>query len=180
MSIRTTGNSRIDTATAEIAVAVRGQHLAWDEQQCYDEAMRLRDEILAGSGESLTCGDCGDALADRPGADGNMTHLADGSRACRSRDEANARRDWQGRPRIGQRPISAIASEIISDWAAPGRTPYFGAVPYIEAMRHLNGIGGRYGQESADDIVRYFLASAKTWRGETARRIKTELRGMLA
>jgi hypothetical protein len=51
----TTGNSRIDGATAEIAVHVRdgrvGSHARYRDQDHYDEAMRLRDEILQGAGE---------------------------------------------------------------------------------------------------------------------------------
>lgn len=51
--IKTTGNSRIDGATAEIAGHVRdgriGSHVRWREQEHYDEAMRLRDEILSGA-----------------------------------------------------------------------------------------------------------------------------------
>lgn len=73
------------------------------------------------------------------------------------------------------RPLSVIASEIMSDW----EKPYFGAVPYIEAMTYLRDIDGAYYHDSADDIVRRFLLNAGTWRGETARRIKAELKGML-
>lgn len=53
MGIKVTGNSRIDTATAEIAGHIRdgriGSHVSWREQDHYDEAMRLRDEIMAGT-----------------------------------------------------------------------------------------------------------------------------------
>ena len=57
MGITTTGNSRIDTATAEIAVALRDAAIGLDawpstrEQKFYDEAMRLRNEIMAGTRE---------------------------------------------------------------------------------------------------------------------------------
>lgn len=69
----------------------------------------------------------------------------------------------------------AIAEEIRRDW----QRPYFGAVPYLEAMRHLVNVTDMYGADRADMIVRYFLANATTWRGETARRVKAELRSML-
>jgi hypothetical protein len=36
-----------------------------------------------------------------------------------------------------------------------------------------------YGLDSGDMIVRYFLANASTFRGESARRIKKELNSML-
>ena len=73
------------------------------------------------------------------------------------------------------RPISTIATEIRRDWVKP----YFGAVPYLEAMRSLDGIKDKYGYDDATSIVRYFLANATTWKGETARRIKAELKSML-
>jgi hypothetical protein len=52
--IATTGNSQVDTATAEIAVALRdgrGIGHGWREQDHCNEAMRLRDEIMAGTRE---------------------------------------------------------------------------------------------------------------------------------
>ena len=72
------------------------------------------------------------------------------------------------------RPLSVIAAEIGADWPRP----YFGAVPYLRAMRDLDRITDRYGLDDADGIVRYFLVNARTWRGETARRLKAELRRM--
>ena len=73
------------------------------------------------------------------------------------------------------RPLHVIAREIISTWPKP----YFGAVPYIEAMRHLVTMDSKFGHDSADDIVMYFLSNAKYWRGEDAKRIKNELNSML-
>lgn len=73
------------------------------------------------------------------------------------------------------RAIHTITVEIYDDW----KRPYFGAVPYMEAMRTLTDIDDTYGYDSADSIIRYFLANANTWRGETARRVKAELKGML-
>ena len=72
------------------------------------------------------------------------------------------------------RAIKDIAKEIRSDW----KKPYFGAVPYLEAMETLNSIEDNYYLGSAESIVLYFLANANTWRGETARRIKAELKSM--
>ena len=74
------------------------------------------------------------------------------------------------------RSISAIAREISRDWTKP----YFGAVPYLQAMQSLDSIADKYGFDSANSIVRYFLANAGTWRGDTARRIKAELKALLA
>ena len=73
------------------------------------------------------------------------------------------------------RKIYEIASEILQDW----KKPYFGAVPYIEAMLQLNTIHDDYYLDTAESVVIYFLANAQTWRGETAKRIKAELREML-
>ena len=73
------------------------------------------------------------------------------------------------------RSISTIARDIRRDWAKP----YFGAVPYLDAMQSLNAISDAYYCDSADSVVRYFLANASAWRGETARAIKAELKAML-
>jgi hypothetical protein len=68
-----------------------------------------------------------------------------------------------------------IAAEIRQDWT----NVYFGAVPYLEAMETLYTMDDSYGHDPAAHVVRYFLSNAKTWRGETARRVKAELEGML-
>jgi len=78
--------------------------------------------------------------------------------------------------KIQPRPLYGIAAEIKRDW----KRPYFGAVPYIGAMESLADITDSYGCDAADSVVRYFLANAGTWRGETARRVKAELKGMLS
>lgn len=70
------------------------------------------------------------------------------------------------------RPIYMIAREIKADW----KKPYFGAVPYLQAMSSLHSISDEYGADSAKSVVLYFLANASTWRGETAKRIKSELK----
>jgi len=74
-----------------------------------------------------------------------------------------------------QRPLHVIAREISTDW----KKPYFGAVPYLDAMRQLNSIHGAFYEDSAKSVVAYFLANANTWRGETARRVKAELKALL-
>lgn len=73
------------------------------------------------------------------------------------------------------RSISSIAAEIRRDWAKP----YFGAVPYLDAMRHLSDITDRYYYDDGSSVVRYFLANANTWKGDTARRVKAELKALL-
>jgi hypothetical protein len=73
------------------------------------------------------------------------------------------------------RALKEIAAEVRTDWAKP----YFGAVPYLDAMSTLDRISDDYGLDGAEEIVLYFLSNASTWRGETARRIKAELKAMV-
>jgi hypothetical protein len=73
------------------------------------------------------------------------------------------------------RPLYIIAADIRANWPKP----YFGAVPYIFALRHLNQVSEPYGLDSGVSVVAYFLANAATWRGSEARRIKSELREIL-
>jgi hypothetical protein len=73
------------------------------------------------------------------------------------------------------RPIFEIAAEIAADW----KKPYFGAVPYLDAMRHLRSIDDQFYYDDARSMVRYFLANASTWRGDKAKSIKAELKEML-
>ena len=74
-----------------------------------------------------------------------------------------------------RRPLDVIAREIKADWTKP----YFGAVPYLDAMSQLSDISQPYYYDSGASVVMYFLANASTWRGETARKIKTELKAQL-
>jgi hypothetical protein len=73
------------------------------------------------------------------------------------------------------RPLSTIAADINQAWAKP----YFGAVPYLEAMASLSSIEDRFYSDSARDIVGYFLANASTFRGDVAKQLKAELKGLL-
>jgi hypothetical protein len=82
---------------------------------------------------------------------------------------------------VAPRPLSVIAAEIAADW----RPVWFGAVPYVRAMLELDSTVNTlrstfYGADRADEIVQRFLGNAGTWKGDTARRIKAELRARLA
>ena len=77
------------------------------------------------------------------------------------------------------RPIYEIAKEIEADWNSKGKGVYFGAVPYLQAMHTINSIKDNYIEDTADSVVRYFLANASTWRGDKAREIKKELNSLL-
>jgi len=73
------------------------------------------------------------------------------------------------------RPLWEIAEEIKKDW----KKVNYAAVPYLEAMGSLNTMQDKYILDSAKSVVQYFLANAGSWKGETAKRIKTELRNMV-
>ncbi len=73
------------------------------------------------------------------------------------------------------RPLYEIAREIRKDWGAKVN---FAAKPYLDAMMCLDSIDDNYYFDSAKSVVLYFLCNAGTWRGETAKRIKAELKAM--
>lgn len=73
------------------------------------------------------------------------------------------------------RTIREIAIDIRQHWPKV----YYGAEPYLTAMFHLYTVNNRYGLDSARSILEYFLANATTWRGEDARRLKQEIKGLL-
>jgi len=72
------------------------------------------------------------------------------------------------------RPLHDIAREIRADWPKPN----YAAKPYLDAMSDLSQITDHYYADSAQSVVLYFLSNASTWKGETARRIKAELRAL--
>ena len=74
-----------------------------------------------------------------------------------------------------KRQVNIIANEILNHW----QKPYFGAVPYLNAMRELHTVNDMYMYDDGKSIVRYFLANASTFRGEDAKRIKSELKSMI-
>jgi hypothetical protein len=47
-------------------------------------------------------------------------------------------------------------------------------------MRFLHTVDDTYGYDDARSVIAYFMANASTWRGETARRVKAELKAMTA
>jgi hypothetical protein len=59
---------------------------------------------------------------------------------------------------ITARPLRVIADEVKGDWTKP----YFGAVPYLDAMAALGDIDERYGCDSAESIVLHFLSNSGT------------------
>jgi len=73
------------------------------------------------------------------------------------------------------RPLYDIAQEIYQDWKPVH--PY--AKEYLDAMSSLSSINDKYMFDSGSEIVARFLSNASQWKGETAKRIKTELKQML-
>jgi hypothetical protein len=72
------------------------------------------------------------------------------------------------------RSLEVIALDILRDW----KKPYFGAVPYIQAMRSLGSVRDQFGYDDGSTIVLYFLANAGAWRGPVAKAIKAELKAL--
>lgn len=74
-----------------------------------------------------------------------------------------------------KRPIYQIAKEIRDDWNPV--SPH--AKPYLDAMFFLHDVSDYFFSDSGKSVILYFLANAGTWRGETARRIKEELKNIV-
>lgn len=73
------------------------------------------------------------------------------------------------------RTLREIASDIYDDWEKVN----YAAEPYLDAMSDLESVNDSYFQDSGRSVVRYFLANASTWKGDVAKQIKKELKGML-
>jgi hypothetical protein len=73
------------------------------------------------------------------------------------------------------RKISAIAMEIINDWQKVN----FAALPYLKAMLSINYVNDSYGYDNGKTIVLYFLSNASTYKGETAKKLKLELKNII-
>ena len=71
------------------------------------------------------------------------------------------------------RPISAIARDIRRDW---GPKVNYAAKPYLDAMSGLDKITDSYFADDAKSIVLYFLSNASSYRGDTAKALKAELK----
>ena len=78
------------------------------------------------------------------------------------------------------RTLAEIGREIRADYRAKGKPVYYAAAPYLDAMRSLQDFGSRFYEDTAEDVVIRLLGNLSTWRGETATRVKGELRAALA
>jgi hypothetical protein len=70
------------------------------------------------------------------------------------------------------RPLHVIARDIYQAWPKVN----YAAKPYLEAMRDLSSINDRYGYDDARSIVLYFLSNAASFKGDTAKLLKLELK----
>ena len=75
------------------------------------------------------------------------------------------------------RTLSEIAQEI--EWECSTKDWYIYAEAYVTPMKSLTSMSDNYFADSAESIVAYALANLTSWRGESARRVKAELNGML-
>lgn len=74
--------------------------------------------------------------------------------------------------------FAEIVQVIRQDWARP----YFGAVPYLDALGSMDtdDLDALYGVERIRDILPYLTGNLTTWRGPVARAVKAELKGRMA
>lgn len=76
------------------------------------------------------------------------------------------------------RSLSTIAQEIITDHQSRDKNPpYLRA--YVAPMLSLDTLSDRYAQDDAETVVIYAMSNLAHWRGETAARVKRELKVML-
>jgi hypothetical protein len=73
---------------------------------------------------------------------------------------------------MAHRSLATIAAEICRDW----KQPYFGAVPYLNALSTMDQVSDGYYNDSGVSVVLYFLSNATSWRGPVAKRVKAELK----
>jgi hypothetical protein len=76
------------------------------------------------------------------------------------------------------RPINVIAKDIQAAW--PNVNPC--AEPYLQGMLSPRSVTleDRYGYDDVKTLVLYFLSNASSFRGEQARKLKAELKQILA
>ncbi len=72
------------------------------------------------------------------------------------------------------RPLHVIARDIYQAWPKVN----YAAKPYLEAMRDLSSINDKYGYDDARSIVLYFLSNASSFKGDTAKLLKLELKAI--
>ena len=74
------------------------------------------------------------------------------------------------------RPVYEIAREIRKDWGAKVN---YAAKPHLDVMAGMTNANDSFGQDSPGESILRFLSNASSWRGETAKRVKAELKKMV-
>jgi hypothetical protein len=72
--------------------------------------------------------------------------------------------------------INEIAEVIRKNW----KPVNYAAEPYLQAMFSLESINDKYVNDDGRQVVNYFLANAREWRGDVARMVKAELKARVA
>ena len=75
-----------------------------------------------------------------------------------------------------ERPLFAIAHDIKRYWPNVN----YAAKPYLDTMSKMNSVNDKFYADDGRTVVLYFLANAQSFRGEDAKRIKAELKRMVA
>lgn len=73
---------------------------------------------------------------------------------------------------LDQMTLMGIAGLIEDDW----KNVNFAARPYLDAMHSLRTVDDYYYADTGSEIVMRFLGNAQSWRGDTARAVKAELK----
>jgi len=80
---------------------------------------------------------------------------------------------------IAEGDLSEIAAIIRRDFAEQGKKIPASAQPYLDALRTLGTVDDAYGMDSGKSIVAYLLSNLGSYKGETARAVKAELKARL-
>ena len=74
---------------------------------------------------------------------------------------------------IKTQTLAELAAHIRKDW----KNVNFAAKPYLDSMSTIDAVNDDgYGFDMPNEQVIYFLSNASSWRGDTARTIKAELK----
>ena len=74
------------------------------------------------------------------------------------------------------RLVSDVAADIRKAWPKVN----YAAKAYLEAMETMSTMDKPYYEDSAQSVILYFLSNASTFRGEDAKRLKAELKELVA
>lgn len=76
------------------------------------------------------------------------------------------------------RPLHEIAHEALNSDSLKGSTRIY-AEAYLKPMLNLTSVHDNYLYDSGESVVLYALSNLQHWRGDTAKRIKAELKAHL-